>query len=104
GWGCKVMKAPDLPAAVALTQSANVFPHGLLVDYHLGHGTGIEAITALRQLCNRDLPAILITAGPSTSFGGESLGHNIRGLYNPVKPAALRALLAQWRFHRVAAE
>src|SRR5262249_20350174 len=102
GWGCKVIKAPDLATALRLANEA--VPHGLLVDYHLDQGTGIEVIVALRQHCNRELPAILITADRNTGVREESRDHNIQVLYKPVKPAALRALLAQWRLHRVAAE
>ena len=62
GWGCRVLKAPDLATAVeALVESA-IVPDALLVDYHLDEGNGIGAIAALRQRLGADLPAILITA------------------------------------------
>src|SRR5581483_2948329 len=49
GWGCEVIKAPDLASALAATAASAVTPNGLLVDYHLDEGNGIEAIVALRQ-------------------------------------------------------
>jgi Na+/proline symporter/signal transduction histidine kinase len=104
GWGCTVLKAPDLPTAINMTQEASAAPHGLLVDYHLDHGDGISAIIALRQHCARELPAILITADRSTIVREQGRAHNIQVLHKPLKPAALRALLGQWRIHRVAAE
>ncbi len=103
GWGCEVLKAPDLAFAFnAIAESATV-PNGLLVDYHLDHGNGIEAIAALRSRYG-DLPAILITADRSLAVRDQAREQGIQVLHKPIKPAALRALLAQWRVLRVAAE
>jgi Na+/proline symporter/signal transduction histidine kinase/CheY-like chemotaxis protein len=102
GWGCRVLKAPDLETALAAIAEGAGVPNGLLVDYHLDHGNGIEAIGALRRICG-DVPAILITADRSPSVREAARGQVIQVLHKPVKPAALRALLAQWRVLRVAA-
>ena len=48
GWGCEVLKAPNLTEALAAVAGRKAPPNGLLVDYHLDHGNGIEAIAALR--------------------------------------------------------
>ena len=102
GWGCDVIKAPDLDTALAaIAESANP-PNGLLVDYHLDHGNGIDAIVALRAHCG-DLPAILITADRSPAVREQARAEGIQILNKPIKPAALRALLAQWRMLRIAA-
>src|SRR5204863_9225997 len=61
GWGCQVLKAPDLKSALATVSEAKSVPNGLLVDYHLDSGNGIEAIAALRWRFGAELPAILIT-------------------------------------------
>ena len=76
---------------------------GLLVDYHLDNANGVDAIVALRARLGRDLPAILITADRTLRVREEARRHNIPVLHKPVKPAALRALLAQGRIQRVAA-
>ena len=102
GWGCGVLKASNLTEALAATAGAATPPNGLLVDYHLDHGTGLEAITALRAQCG-DLPAILITADRSPAVREQARAQNVQVLNKPLKPAALRALLAQWRVLRVAA-
>ena len=65
GWGCDVLKAPDLDLALAALAQSPHMPNGLLVDYHLDHGNGIEAIAELRRRFGADLPAILITADRS---------------------------------------
>jgi CheY-like chemotaxis protein len=74
-----------------------------LVDYHLDDSNGIAAIVELRRRFGADLPAILITADRSPRVREEARGEAIQVLNKPVKPAALRALLAQWRVQRVAA-
>lgn len=77
-------------------------PNGLLVDYHLDHGNGVEAIIELRR-SHGDLPAILITADRSPTVRKQARAERIQVLHKPIKPAALRALLAQWRMMRAAA-
>ena len=56
---------------------APVAPNGLLVDYHLDQGNGIEAIAALR-LALGDLPAILITADRSPAVREQARAHGIQ--------------------------
>ena len=102
GWGCEVIKAADLDGALAAAEESAHAPGGLLVDYHLDHGNGIEAIVRLRARYG-DLPAILITADRSPAVREAARAQGIQLLNKPIKPAALRALLAQWRVMRVAA-
>ncbi|MGH6790472.1 MAG: NahK/ErcS family hybrid sensor histidine kinase/response regulator [Pseudolabrys sp.] len=104
GWGCGVIKAPDLASALAQLADGSAVPNGLLVDYHLDEGNGIDAIVALRRHFNTDLPAILITADRGAEVRDTARKEHIQFLHKPIKPAALRALLAQWRALRVAAE
>ena len=101
-WSCEVIKAPDLETALAVIGESPLMPNGLLVDYHLDHGNGIEAITELRRRFG-DLPAILITADRSPAVREQARTQGIQLLHKPIKPAALRALLAQWRMMRAAA-
>ncbi len=103
GWGCHVLKAADLKAALATVSDARTPPTGVLVDYHLDSGNGIEAIAALRWRFGAELPAILITADRSPAVREEARARDIQVLPKPLKPAALRALMAQWRVTRMAA-
>jgi len=102
GWDCEVIKAPDLATALAEIARSTTMPNGLLVDYHLDQGNGIDAILALRRRCG-EVPAILVTADRSPAVREQARVHGIQLLHKPIKPAALRALLAQWRVLRVAA-
>jgi CheY-like chemotaxis protein len=102
GWGCRVVKAADLATALTALADSNVVPDALLVDYHLGDDNGVEVIAELRRRFT-DATAILITADRGPAVREEARTHGIQVLNKPVKPAALRALLAQCRIHRVAA-
>jgi CheY-like chemotaxis protein/anti-sigma regulatory factor (Ser/Thr protein kinase) len=104
GWGCRVLTAGDLKTALACVADAKAPPHGLLVDYHLDDGNGIDAIVQLRWRLGSDLPAILITADRSPDVREDAALRDIQVLNKPVKPASLRALIAQWRVQRIAAE
>ena len=103
GWGCRVLKAPDLATAIAVTGEAKISPDGLLVDYHLDDGSGVTAVKELRRRFGAGLTAILITADRSPQVREEARVNGVQVLNKPVKPAALRALLTQWRMQRVVA-
>jgi Na+/proline symporter/signal transduction histidine kinase len=103
GWGCRVLKASDLPAAIAAAEGSQSILSGLLVDYHLDDGNGIDAIVSMRARFGADLPAILITADRTPRVRDEARARDVPILNKPVKPAALRVLLAQWRLQHVAA-
>jgi Na+/proline symporter/signal transduction histidine kinase/ActR/RegA family two-component response regulator len=103
GWGCRVLKASDFATALSAIEEAHMRPNGLLVDYHLDGGNGIEVIDALRRHFRYHFPAILITAdrSPDVREAARSAGAHV--LNKPVKPAALRAMITQWRLQQVAA-
>ncbi len=104
GWGCRVLKAADLQSAITVIEQADIVPDGLLVDYHLDCTNGIDAIRRLRGRLAADLTAILITADRNPQVRAEARANDVQVLHKPLKPAALRALLTQWRVQRVAAE
>lgn len=108
GWGVEVVKARDQKEASAeLSQLVKERGRGadiLLVDYHLDDGNGIDAVVQLRWRFGSDLPAALITADRGPAVREEAAEKSISILNKPVKPAALRAVLAQWRAAKAAAE
>jgi len=103
-WGCHVLAAQDLDTAMAAIHRSGARPDVLLVDYHLNEGNGIDVIIRLRNRLGPDLPAALITADRSPRVRDEARAHDLLLLNKPVKPAALRAFIAQWRVARPAAE
>ncbi len=103
GWGCRIVKAADLTGAAGPLAELGSAPDGLLVDYHLDGGNGIDTIAELRARFGAALPAILITADRSPRVRAVARNRDIQVLNKPIKPAALRALMAQWRVQRAAA-
>ena len=102
-WGCHCLRAGDLAGALAAVSAAKCSPHALLVDYHLDHGNGLDAIAELRARFRESVPAILITADRSPDLRTVARRYDVHVLNKPMKPAALRALLAQSHVQRVVA-
>jgi CheY-like chemotaxis protein len=104
GWGCEVITAPDLQGALAAIKTSRVEPEVIVADYHLDEGDGLEVIKFLRRKMKSDMPAVLVTADRTPAVRDAASAMNVHLLNKPLKPAALRALLARWRASRVAAE
>jgi CheY-like chemotaxis protein len=104
GWGCHVLTAPDLEGAFTAIRESGHRPDALLVDYHLDEGNGIDAVVALRLQVGDGIPAALVTADRSPAVRDSARAKDILVFNKPVKPAAMRAFLAQWRVARPAAE
>ena len=104
GWGCVVAVAADLAEARAALAARGMTPDVIIADYHLDDSDGISAIGALREAYGADIPAILATADRSLEVRDLAASKDIRVLNKPLRPAALRALLSQWRVTRGAAE
>lgn len=97
GWGAMVHTAAEPGAAIADLRSAKARPDLMLVDYHLDDMNGIDAIKKLRWKFRADLPAILITADRSPEVRDKATQEKVEIINKPIKPPALRALVAQIR-------
>ena len=104
GWGCAVVTAATRAEAIAELEAQGLRPDAAVVDYHLDADNGVDVIAALRAHFGGDLPAVLVTADRTEELRAEAAACEIRVLAKPLKPAALRSLLAQWRVTRSAAE
>ncbi|MCB5175585.1 MULTISPECIES: NahK/ErcS family hybrid sensor histidine kinase/response regulator [Microvirga] len=104
GWGCDVWTASDLESAQQTLKAHKVLPDVIIADYHLDEGDGLDLIKALRWRTQVNTPAVLVTADRTPAVREAAAAMNVHVLNKPVKPAALRALLTQWRATRVAAE
>jgi signal transduction histidine kinase len=103
GWDAEVIAAPDPETAMDAIARAGRPVTGLLVDYHLDRGNGIAAIREIRRRFGDQIPAILITADRSPLVRRTANGEGVVVLHKPVKPSALRALIAQWRTQQMVA-
>ncbi len=106
GWGCHVMVATSRQDA--LGTMARRRPDVIVADYHLDEGdNGLDVIAALRAADTSGrpaLPAVLLTADRGPLVRDQAAQSDVHLLNKPLKPAALRALLAQLRVTRLAAE
>ena len=95
-WGVSVLKARTADEALVAAERGEL--DAVLVDYHLGEGIdGLELLQRLKDGQERALPGGLITAdhGADIAFAARANGYPL--LHKPIRPAALRALLAAAR-------
>jgi Na+/proline symporter/signal transduction histidine kinase len=104
GWGCSVVTGASLDEVMAVLQGAGITPDAVVADYHLDDTDGLAAIAGLRERYGAELPALLVTADRSPELRELAAGRGIRLLNKPVRPAALRSILSQWRVTKSAAE
>ena len=96
GWSCEVLTASDIAEARATIARRGTLPDVVLMDYHLdGAVTGLEALETLCADAGSRLPAILITANYTDGVRKAADEFGCPILNKPVRPGALRALLAQ---------
>jgi Na+/proline symporter/signal transduction histidine kinase len=94
GWGCDV-DALDSLAAAGTLDAGDAPPDLAIADYHLGDGTGVEAILRLRRHFGADIPALIVTADRTPEVRAEAERYGIAVQHKPVRPAALRAYITQ---------
>ncbi|MBV8167446.1 MAG: PAS-domain containing protein [Alphaproteobacteria bacterium] len=94
GWDCRVIGAAT--AAGALAQLGGERPDALIVDYHLDGGTtGLAALAELQAALGGGVPGLVLTAdhGDAARAAVAAAGYPL--LTKPLRPGALRALLAR---------
>lgn len=95
GWGCEVVTTDSIAAVDALLAAAQPALHAVIADYHLGDGTGIEAIDRVRAVLDAELPCLLVTADRSAEVRALAEGKDIVVQNKPVRPASMRAWLTR---------
>jgi CheY-like chemotaxis protein len=94
-WGCSVVTAISPADAIARLSNGAPQPELIIADLHLGAGNmGYDAIDAVRLHAGREVPAFIVTADHSAGTEAEMARRGFELLRKPVKPAALRALVA----------
>ncbi len=95
GWKCIVRTAHSTEEAIAKALNDEGVPDIILADFHLGEEIGLDAIKDICKALNRDIPAIVITADHSASVAQLVRKQGVKILRKPLRPAQLRALMAQ---------
>jgi CheY-like chemotaxis protein len=96
-WGCQTALGSSAEEVLGAVAESGRSPDLLLIDLHLGQGKadGLATISRLRRDWGEDLPAALITAERDPATLNAARGQRVDVLLKPVKPAQLRALIAQ---------
>ncbi|MBG0810540.1 response regulator [Methylosinus sp. H3A] len=89
--GHEVLSAADGDAATELVVARRARPDMVIIDYHLPNGAhGPIVVRRLRELLNRDLPALVLSGGPTDAEAGRIPLQNSAQLG---KPADVERLL-----------
>lgn len=99
GWECTVAEGASLADVEAALSVLGRTPDVIVADFHIGDQTGLEVIKALRARFGT-CPAVLVTADRDPAIRAAANADDVRTLYKPLKPAALRSLLAQYQLVR----
>ena len=70
-------------------------PDIILADYHLDGETGLDAAVRPRALHGESIPAVLVTADRTAEVRTAAAALDVPVINKPVKPAALRSVLAR---------
>lgn len=95
--GASVLPARSIREAMGFVNDMGMPPDIILADYQLDDGeTGVEGIACIREMTDRRVPGILITANRSDSLREAALGADLSVLTKPAKLSRLRQLI-EWK-------
>jgi len=95
-WGCEVLSAATAREAVAALAAAECSPDIMLCDYRLRHGeSGIDAVLAIREGLDLDLPALLLTGDTSRQCLLDAAEHHLTVVHKPADEQSLRQAMTQ---------
>ena len=103
-WGCVVKSAQSIDQALAHVEDGEYRPDLIISDYHLGEGTGIEAVQLVSEALGLEIPTVIVTGDHSAETQRDIKWRGFNMLRKPIKPAALRSVISSVRPGRAAAE
>ncbi len=95
-WGCSTYSFSTLQACLAELKTASFCPDVLVVDYRLrGHDNGVQVVQAIRQHCQQDIRALIMTGDTDPERIKEASESGIPLTHKPVNPDDLKVFLAK---------
>lgn len=95
-WGAEVIVAANVDDVVSSLERTRPRPDLVIADHHLDpRTTGLDAIEVIRRTLGCNVPALAITAETSADAVGAIRAAGLPVLTKPVKPARLRAMIAE---------
>lgn len=90
-WGCKVLLAESARDALKVIALTEEIPEVILSDYRLrDNHNGVDAVAAIRESVEHDIPAIVITGDTSPERLKEVSGTGLSVMHKPVSPDELQ--------------
>ncbi len=94
-WHCKVLVAPSLEVFLSENAMRGAVPDIILSDYRLADDrSGVDAIAALREEFNRDIPAMVISGDIAADRLREAQAAGLTLMHKPIEPDRLLASMA----------
>ncbi|MDH5327806.1 MAG: hybrid sensor histidine kinase/response regulator [Gammaproteobacteria bacterium] len=91
GWGATVVSFDSGAKAVEYLESAEyTSPDLMLVDYQLPGENGLEILGRVHQICQRKIPAVMMTGDTAVSKIIAFSRYDVNVLYKPVAPETLK--------------
>jgi CheY-like chemotaxis protein len=93
-WGCRTQGYVDAARAIDDARLKSTSVDLIIVDYHLGREhQGIDVARKLRDIWDKDVPVIVITAADLRDHHLNANDGVVRIVRKPIRPGALRALM-----------
>ena len=94
-WGCRVIGAETIDAALAKIAENEQRPDVIIADFHLrGEETGIMAIERIRRFVGKPIPALIITGDTDSGRLREAAENGHTLVHKPVRSDQLQRLIA----------
>jgi len=95
--GYRVVSAQNLDDALRALERAEFEPDVIVTDHNLGHGAlGMDVVHGVRRLCERTVPAIILTGDDWAQASGGPPAPACRVLRKPVDAPSLTMLIDQF--------
>jgi signal transduction histidine kinase/DNA-binding NarL/FixJ family response regulator len=93
GWGCEVLLAESARDALKVIALSGLAPEVIFSDYRLRNNNGVDAVVAVRESLNENIPAVIITGDTSPERLREVTASHFLLMHKPVSPEELRQML-----------
>lgn len=95
-WGCEVLIAESAGEALKLLALSNSLPDIMICDYRLAeHQNGVDAVAAIRECIEFELPAIIMTGDTSPAGLKQVKDAGLQLLHKPVNADELYRVIQQ---------
>jgi len=93
-WGCEIVACASEAEAIQVLNDSQLIPDAVICDFRLpGNRNGLDAISAVNNICKTNIPAIIITGDTQKESLAQIHASGYQVLHKPVAPVKLRSFL-----------